>query len=63
MSGLEKGYLMTAGVLAPAFLAVGIASLITKKPISLKSTTLIVTFAVVSIAGGFVSAQIIKKAE
>jgi hypothetical protein len=63
MKKLDKTYLMVGGTLLPAFLGVGIVSLISKEPITPKSAKYLIAFAVLSVAGGFFSAQMIKRAE
>ena len=61
MTKAQRGYMMVGGTLLPAFLAVGLVSLLSKSPISVKETKYVLAFAAASIIGGFVSAKMLKE--
>ena len=63
MKPSDKTYLMIGGTFLPAFMAVGAVSLLTKTPISATSGKFILTFAIASALGGFMSAKMIKRIE
>jgi len=63
MKQSEKTYMMLGGTFLPAFIAVGALSLLSKQPISAKSAKFLITFAVASAVGGYITANMIKKIE
>ena len=54
---------MLGGTFLPAFVAVGIISLITKQPVSMRSAKNLLVFGLASAVGGFVTAKMIKNVE
>ena len=62
MKSYEKTYIMIGGTFLPAFIGLGVVSLVTKEAISVKSAKFLITFAVASAIGGWITAQMIKNA-
>ena len=56
----KRGYIMVGGTLLPAFVGVGIMSMVNKSNISFKDTKTLLLFAGLSVLGGMVTASILK---
>lgn len=56
----KKTYLMLGGTFLPAFIAVGAVSVFTKSSVNMKSAKFLLTFAIASAVGGFITAKMIK---
>jgi len=56
----KRGYIMVGGTLLPAFVGVGIMSMVNKSNISFKDTKTLLLFAGLSVLGGIVTANILK---
>jgi hypothetical protein len=61
MEKVGKFYLMTAGTFLPGIAFALIAAKVMKQPITYKNGALLVAFALGSLAGGYFSAQLLKK--
>ena len=63
MTSTDKTYLMIGGTQLPAFVGVAALALISKESISAKSAKYLLTFAALSVIGGYFSSKMIKRAE
>jgi len=63
MTKKQKTYLMLGGTFLPAFISIGVLSIIRKQPIDFKSSSNLMVFIIASAIGGFATSKMIKDSE
>ena len=58
-----KTYLMLGGTFLPAFIGIGVLSLVKKQSIDLKNSQYLLVFILASAIGGYLTSKMIKNAE